>query len=47
VHRQAITASGIGLSLSATAAKALDAALGTTVFTAALALGTATTTVRV
>lgn len=47
VHRHAVTASRIGLTLSGTAAKALDAALGTSLFTPGLALGTASTTVRI
>jgi len=47
VHRHWVTASGIGVTLSATAASALDAALGTAVFTPGLAVGTATTTLRV
>jgi hypothetical protein len=44
-HR--VTASRIGVSLSTAAAGALDAALGTTIFTPGLAVGSATTTVRI
>jgi hypothetical protein len=41
-----VTASGIGLTLTAAAAKALDAALGTQLFSAGLKLGTASTLLR-
>jgi hypothetical protein len=41
-----VTASGIGLTLTATAAKALNAALGTKLFSAGLKLGTASTLLR-
>jgi hypothetical protein len=41
-----VTATGIGLSLTRTAASALDAALGTTLFTPGLAVGTAATMLR-
>ncbi len=41
-----VTAGGIGVTLTATAAKALDAALGTKLFSAGLKLGTASTLVR-
>ena len=41
-----VTARGIGLKLTAAAAKALDAALGTRLFSAGLNLGTASTLVR-
>jgi len=41
-----VTATGIGLKLTAAAAKALDAALGTRLFSAGLNLGTASTLVR-
>jgi hypothetical protein len=47
VHGHQVTASRIGVSLSATAASALDAALGTTIFTPGLKVGTARTTLRV
>jgi len=46
VHGHVVDASNIGLSLTATAASALDASLGTTLFTAGLALGTASTYLR-
>ncbi|MGI9008568.1 MAG: hypothetical protein ACR2FU_20660 [Streptosporangiaceae bacterium] len=41
-----VTVRGIGVKLSAVAAKALNAALGTTLFAPGLALGTASTTLR-
>jgi hypothetical protein len=41
-----ITARGIGLKLTAIAAKALNAALGTKLFSAGLKLGTAQTLLR-
>jgi len=41
-----VTASGIGLTLTAAAAKALNAALGTKLFSAGLKLGTASTLLR-
>jgi hypothetical protein len=41
-----VTARGIGLTLTATAAKALNAALGTKLFSAGLKLGTASTLLR-
>lgn len=44
--RHVITAREIGLTLTATAAKALNAALGTTLFSAGLKLGTARTLLR-
>ena len=44
--KHVVTAGGIGVTLTATAAKALDAALGTKVFSAGLKLGTASTLVR-
>jgi len=47
VHGQWVTASNIGVTLSGGAASALDAALGTTLFTSGLPLGTATAVLRV
>ena len=44
--KHTVTAGGIGVTLTATAAKALDAALGTKLFSAGLKLGTASTLVR-
>ena len=44
--RHVVTAGGIGVTLTATAATALDAALGTKLFSAGLKLGTASTLVR-
>jgi hypothetical protein len=44
--KHVITARGIGLKLTATAAKALNAALGTRLFSAGLKLGTAQTLLR-
>ena len=44
--KHVVTAGGIGVTLTATAAKALDAALGTRLFSAGLKLGTASTLVR-
>jgi hypothetical protein len=44
--KHTVTASGIGVTLTATAAKALNAALGTTLFSAGLHLGTAGTLLR-
>ena len=41
-----VTARGIGLTLTAAAAKALNAALGTKLFSAGLKLGTASTLLR-
>ena len=41
-----VTAGGIGLTLTAAAAKALNAALGTKLFSAGLKLGTASTLLR-
>jgi hypothetical protein len=44
--KHTVTASGIGLTLTATAAQALNTALGTTLFSAGLNLGTAGTLLR-
>jgi hypothetical protein len=44
--RHLVTARGIGLKLTSAAAKALNAALGTRLFSAGLDLGTATTLLR-
>ena len=44
--KHTVTASGIGVTLTATAAKALNAALGTTLFSAGLNLGSAGTLLR-
>ncbi len=46
VYRHVVIATNIGVRLSGTAAHALDASLGTTLFTAGLPIGTASTTVR-
>ena len=46
VGRHTVTASGIRVTLTATAAKALNATLGTTLFSAGLNLGTAGTLLR-
>jgi hypothetical protein len=47
VHGHRVIASHIGLKLSSGAASALDTALGTTLFTGGLKLGTATTVLRI
>jgi hypothetical protein len=47
IHGHSVTASGIGLILSAGAAHALDAALGTTVFTPGLKVGSARTSLHI
>lgn len=47
VRGRVVTATNIGLTLSAVAAGALDTSLGTTIFTPGLALGTASTQLRI
>lgn len=47
VHHGSVTASNIDVTLSGVAAKALDATLGTKLFTAGLALGTAYTDLKI
>jgi hypothetical protein len=44
--KHTVTARGIGLTLTAAAAKALNGALGTQLFSAGLKLGTASTLLR-
>ena len=46
VGKHIVTARGIGLKLTSAAAKALNAALGTKLFSAGLKLGTAKTLLR-